>query len=196
MARRQERGWPTWPVPVSFLKQSYAQIVAIEWPDVPTWTVLDESALRSALLSPFATVGGTDAYPTVRSKAACLFRGLVKNHALADGNKRMGVVATTVFLVVNGWEPVYSNSELYKYALRVASRRGNYPVEWIEGWIKRKTRLLPAPDLLAARRQLERFRASIDDDIVAWIETGEVVLDAPRTSGRRMTATLSVGEPG
>src|SRR4051812_43810181 len=96
--------------------------------EVRPWAIRDEGAIRSALAAPFQTHEGFELYPTVPSKAACLFRGLVKNHGLEKGNKRLGVFATTVFLVLNGWTPRYTNHELYRYALRVPGRNGNYPV--------------------------------------------------------------------
>lgn len=122
----------------------------------------DEGSLRSALAAPYAAYEGTAQFPSVPAKGACLLRGLVKNHALADGNKRLGVVATTVFLLINGWQPRYTPSELYLYALRIASRSGNYPTDWIEGWIRRKCRLAPNGELRAARRQIERFWRETD----------------------------------
>ncbi|MGH3624007.1 MAG: Fic family protein [Sciscionella sp.] len=33
---------------------------------------------------------GQDAYPTLHGKAAALLHSLVSNHALVDGNKRVG----------------------------------------------------------------------------------------------------------
>ena len=35
-------------------------------------------------------------------KAAALLHSLVRNHALVDGNKRLGWLATAVFLEING----------------------------------------------------------------------------------------------
>jgi prophage maintenance system killer protein len=80
----------------------------------------------SALAHPFSSVGQVDAYPTVCAKAAALFRGLVKNHGLHDGNKRLAVTTLTVFLLANGRSPLYTNSQLYRYTLRVARHRGEY----------------------------------------------------------------------
>lgn len=44
---------------------------------------------------------GKDAYPDVWTKAAALLRSVVCNHPLVDGNKRLGWVATAVFLELN-----------------------------------------------------------------------------------------------
>ena len=39
---------------------------------------------------------------TLRSKAAALLHSIVNNHPLVDGNKRLGWLATGVFLKLNG----------------------------------------------------------------------------------------------
>ena len=54
-----------------------------------------------AVARPQTTVGGDDAYPTIWSKAAALLQSIVDNHALIDGNKRLGWLATAVFLEIN-----------------------------------------------------------------------------------------------
>jgi prophage maintenance system killer protein len=51
---------------------------------------------------PQATAFGEDAYPDMLTKAAALLESVVNNHALVDGNKRLGWLATAVFLELNG----------------------------------------------------------------------------------------------
>jgi death-on-curing protein len=63
--------------------------------------VRDVGLLESALARPAATVFGDDAYPTITLKAAGLVHSLVTNHALVDGNKRLGHVALRLFLGLN-----------------------------------------------------------------------------------------------
>ena len=62
----------------------------------------DVGLLESAAARPRATVFGADAYPSVFEKAAALCESLVCNHALVDGNKRLGWLATWVFCDMNG----------------------------------------------------------------------------------------------
>ena len=62
----------------------------------------DEGMLDSALNAPFQTFGGEDVYPSLQQKAARLCFGLVKNHPLVDGNKRIGAHVMLVFLALNG----------------------------------------------------------------------------------------------
>ena len=53
--------------------------------------IRDLGLLESALESPFQSYGGEELYPSIQAKAARLCYGLVKNHAMIDGNKRLGV---------------------------------------------------------------------------------------------------------
>ena len=50
----------------------------------------DEGMLDSALANPFQSFGGKELYPSIQAKAAQLCFGLVKNHSMVDGNKRLG----------------------------------------------------------------------------------------------------------
>jgi death-on-curing protein len=66
--------------------------------------VRDIGLLGSAAARPQTTAFGSDAYPDIWSKAAALLQSIVNNHALIDGNKRLGWLATAVFLEINGIE--------------------------------------------------------------------------------------------
>lgn len=86
--------------------------------DVP---VRDAGLLESALARPRATVFGKDAYPTVAAKAAALLHSLARNHALVDGNKRLGLAATIAFLGLNGLRLTLSNDAAYDLVIEIAS---------------------------------------------------------------------------
>ena len=62
--------------------------------------IRDKDMLDSALNNPFQTFGGTELYPSIQAKAARLCFGLVKNHAMIDGNKRLGTHVMLVFLAL------------------------------------------------------------------------------------------------
>jgi death-on-curing protein len=64
--------------------------------------IRDAGLLGSAAARPQTTVFGDDAYPDMWTKAAALLQSVLKNHALIDGNKRLGWLATAVFLELNG----------------------------------------------------------------------------------------------
>ena len=52
--------------------------------------VRDYNLLDSALETPFQSFAGEELYPTIQAKAARLGYGLIKNHTMLDGNKRIG----------------------------------------------------------------------------------------------------------
>ena len=83
--------------------------------------VRDYNLLDSALETPFQSFGGDELYPTIQAKAARLGYGLIKNHCMIDGNKRIGTHAMLVFLALNGIELKYTQKELYETILNVAS---------------------------------------------------------------------------
>ena len=81
--------------------------------------VRDYNLLDSALESPFQSFGGEDLYPTVQAKGVRLGYGLIKNHCMVDGNKRIGTHAMLVFLALNGIELEYTQKELYETILSI-----------------------------------------------------------------------------
>ena len=89
--------------------------------------------LESAIEAPFQSFGGDELYPTIQAKAARLGYGLIKNHCMVDGNKRIGTHAMLVFLALNGIELSYTQKELYEVILQVASGESEYEdlLKWI-----------------------------------------------------------------
>ena len=83
--------------------------------------IRDEGMLDLALNYPFQSFEGRELYPSIQAKAARLCFGLVKNHAMLDGNKRLGTHAMLVFLALNGYELSYSQKELSDVILALAS---------------------------------------------------------------------------
>lgn len=82
--------------------------------------VRDYGLLESALARPRATVFGADAYPRLCDKAAALLHSLVGNHALVDGNKRLGWLATEAFLWINGWAVTAGDDPVFDLVIEVA----------------------------------------------------------------------------
>lgn len=95
--------------------------------------IRDEGLLESALEAPFQSYGDQELFPTVQSKAARLCYGLIKNHAMLDGNKRIGTHAMLVFLTLNGVELCYTQEELYEEILSVAA--GETGMEALLKWV-------------------------------------------------------------
>ncbi|AZS48904.1 MULTISPECIES: type II toxin-antitoxin system death-on-curing family toxin [Microbacterium] len=85
--------------------------------------VRDEGLLFSALARPSAGMFGVDAYPTFTEKAAALISSVAQNHALFDGNKRISLYLTFIFIRLNGYEVTFTNDEAFDFVLDVAQSR-------------------------------------------------------------------------
>ncbi len=89
----------------------------------------DPGLLGSAAARPQTTVFGEDAYPDVWTKAAALVQSVVKNHPLVDGNKRLGWLATAVFLELNDKTVVQAtNDDVYSFVVAVAAGKDTIEV--------------------------------------------------------------------
>ncbi len=84
--------------------------------------IRDIGLLGSAVSRPRTTAFGEDAYPDIWTKASALLHSIVKNHALIDGNKRLGWLATAVFLEINGIEISRANNDdVYDLVINIAA---------------------------------------------------------------------------
>lgn len=95
--------------------------------------VRDKNLLDSALKAPFQTFDGNELYPDVYDKASQLCYSLIENHPFADGNKRIGVHLTLLFLKLNRAEIEYTQKELSDFGLSVAS--GKMSKDEIKAWL-------------------------------------------------------------
>lgn len=97
------------------------------WEPAP---IRDIGLLGSAAARPQTTAFGEDAYPDLWTKSAALLQSILKNHALIDGNKRLGWLATAVFLELNGQAPSkLSNEVVYELVYGVAA--GDFEIDEI-----------------------------------------------------------------
>lgn len=85
--------------------------------------VRDLGLVESAAARPRTRIGATDAYPDLLTKAAALLHSLTCNHALMDGNKRLALAGTIVFLGVNGTRLTATNDEAYELVMDIAAGR-------------------------------------------------------------------------
>jgi death on curing protein len=84
--------------------------------------IRDLGLLGSAAARPQATALGEDAYPDLWTKAAALLHSIVNSHALIDGDKRLGWLATAVFLEINGVRVTHVQSAaVYDLVIGVAA---------------------------------------------------------------------------
>lgn len=83
--------------------------------------VRDSAGLESAIAMPQATFGGEFLHPSVPKMAAAYLFHLCQNHPFIDGNKRTAANAAITFLLMNDWEPDWSEAELVDIVLAVAA---------------------------------------------------------------------------
>ena len=100
--------------------------------------VRDLGLLDSACHRPRSGFMGHEAYPTLAGKAAALMHSVAGNHALVDGNKRLALLATVVFLRINGYRLDLTDDEAFDLVLIVAAGQLD------AGGIEKRLRLAPA----------------------------------------------------
>jgi death-on-curing protein len=83
--------------------------------------VRDLGLLDSACHRPQARFFGEEAYPTLTGKAASLLHSLAGNRPLVDGNKRLALLATAVFLRINGYRLDLTDDEAFDLTVSVAA---------------------------------------------------------------------------
>ncbi|MCY4631276.1 MAG: type II toxin-antitoxin system death-on-curing family toxin [bacterium] len=106
--------------------------------------VRDVGLLAAAAARPQASAFGSDAYPDTWTKAAALLQSVANNHALIDGNKRLGWLATAVFLELNGASVTAAlNDDVYRLVMRVAEEE------------------VPVEEIADRLRELSRFRSRV-----------------------------------
>ena len=81
----------------------------------------------------FQVFAGEELYPTIQAKGTRLGYGLIKNHCMLDGNKRIGTHAMLVFFALNGIELRYTQKELFEMVLAVAD--GTLEYEAMLRWV-------------------------------------------------------------
>lgn len=61
--------------------------------------------------------------PDVRSEGRRADSSVAQNHALFDGNERISLCLTFIFIRLNGYEPTFTNDEAFDFVLDVAQSR-------------------------------------------------------------------------
>jgi death-on-curing protein len=80
----------------------------------------DIGLLDAAAHRPQAVLYGQEAYPNLDTKAAVQLDSVVRNHALIDGNKRLGWLATVVFYGLNEVTIDGPDDAVYELVMAVA----------------------------------------------------------------------------
>ena len=140
--------------------------------------------LESALAAPQHTAAGVYLARTIFDKTALLFRSLVKNHAMVDGNKRLALTTATVFLYVNGYVLTAATQDSIEFTLGVAAGPANPDVVPISRWFQRNS--IRFERMLEATPQDRRDLADAMRVSVAII--GEQIKQLRRELDRRLGA--------
>lgn len=103
--------------------------------DLGVGPVRDVGLLDSSAHRPGAVLYGHEAYQELDRKAAALLDSLVGNHALVDGNKRLGWLAVVVFYGLNDIGLDAPDDDAYELVMSVARREA--PIEEIAAALSR-----------------------------------------------------------
>lgn len=95
--------------------------------DLAVGPVRDVGLLGAAVHRPQVSVFGRDAYPGIDDKAAALLESLVRNPALADGNKRLGWLSVVVFYGLNNITLEAPTDDAYDMVIAIAGGTISYP---------------------------------------------------------------------
>ena len=118
------------------MKNNYLSIVDFEiicsllhnffenFPDPsPDYRMSDFNKLDMIINAPKQTFGGQDLYPSIFHKGACYLYFINKFHPFNNGNKRVSIVSTYVFLRYNEYILYVDNETLYKFAREIAQSK-------------------------------------------------------------------------
>jgi death-on-curing protein len=113
----------------------------------------DRDKLETVLLNPQQHVFGKEAYEGIFAKAACYFYFIIKDHPFANGNKRMALVAATVFLLANGYQLTLSAKGMYDLARETAMSTQDHKsvIHQVQTLLKKNSQKINVNKLLSKR---------------------------------------------
>lgn len=111
---------------------------------MPDWNTVDLGKLEQALDAPRQGGFGVWFYPDLADKTAILLYLMAKNHIWFNGNKRMALISTLVFLGLNGkwWDT--RQPEARSHMLWIASSEARLSKDVI-GYLKNYFRMRISP---------------------------------------------------
>lgn len=102
-----------------FVAYELAKAMVSTGEPLPPFSSRYPNRLEAVLNAPFAGYADQEKYPSLTEKASVLFYTACKDHPFENGNKRMAVVLTFVFLNINGLDLVAPPLKLYDLATQV-----------------------------------------------------------------------------
>lgn len=88
---------------------------------IPDFTTRFPNILESCIATPFMKYNKKYLYKGLIGKAAILLYLMIKNHPFQNGNKRIAIMTTLVFLQGNGKWLKVDNTEFYDMTLWIAT---------------------------------------------------------------------------
>lgn len=107
----------------------------------PPDNLLNESSLIWVLNSMIApSLFGVNHYPKLADKASLLAWTIINNHVFYDGNKRTGMAAMIIFLIMNDRTLGVTNEDIYEIAQKIVRYKElDYTRQDLISWIEEKT---------------------------------------------------------
>lgn len=177
---------------VAFIRQSLAARFFPEYEEASPSSLFGRlnwdaglASLESALALPHQPY-----YRGLYNKAGALLRSMIKNHPFVDGNKRIGIVTTFVFLMTNRHLLMLAtNPEMVHFARQIAESEPDMPWQQVADWIRLNSlRVQPKPSASVIRRKLKTFS---EDYILERAARVETLLDSFREALDEVTGVSS-----
>lgn len=158
--------------------------------------IRDQDLLESAVKRPFMSVGGADAYKGIFKKSAALFHSLINNHGFHNGNKRVALLSTIVFLGEERWWITLSDQELFDFTMHAANHTlcsdRKDELECISEFFRVNTRKRKAGEHSLSYRELKEILVNFGFELVE----GNNRTKAIRKNGKVITTILKKGAKG
>jgi death on curing protein len=116
---------------------------------------------ESALAAPYASFAGHDRYPDPLQRAAVLASRIMRNHPLPDGNKRVALILTDIYLDEHRLTLVASAEEIDQVFRGVAAR--SISETSLVEWLTARTRF-DEPRGLQALKGVWKGKVELPDD--------------------------------
>jgi death-on-curing protein len=106
---------------------------------LPAFSFSQISTRENPLLESALALPRQPYYRTIYDKAGALLRSMVKNHPFIDGNKRLGMATTSIFMLMNGRVFWPRNDEMVRFALELAASEPDMSWQEVARWVRRNT---------------------------------------------------------
>lgn len=98
----------------------------------PIFAQTSFQSLDSIIHIPQKAFGGIELYSTIYEKAACYFYFINKLHPFNNGNKRMSIYTTGVFLLLNNYDYTAESEDMYTFAKQLTVSHRHQDTEFKE----------------------------------------------------------------